>query len=60
MRDSLFKSTEGMPPRSGSSQGVRVAQTRVDYHENMESALNIPDKNASVVNLPPAKRGCHY
>jgi hypothetical protein len=49
-----------MPPKSGSSQVVRTAQTRVDMHENYESAMNIPDKNMSVVNLTPVNRGKHY
>lgn len=56
----IFKSTETMPPKSGSSVSVRVAQTRTDYHENMESAMNIPDKNMSVANLAPVNRGKHY
>jgi hypothetical protein len=49
-----------MPPKSGSSLAVRTAQTRTDYHENLESAMNVPDKNMSVVNLPPVNRGKHY
>ena len=60
MRDSIFKSTEAMPPKSGSSQVVRTAQTRVDMHENYESAMNVPDKNMSVANLTPVNRGKHY
>ena len=57
---SIFETKAEMPPKSGSSVAVRTAQTRTDYHENMESALNIPDKNMSVANLPPANRGKHY
>lgn len=60
MRDSIFKSSEIMPPKSGSALAVRTAQTRTDYHENMESAMNIPDKNMSVANLAPVNRGKHY
>ena len=60
MRDSIFKSTETMPPKSGSSFAVRTAQTRIDMHENYESAMNIPDKNMSVENLAPVNRGKHY
>jgi hypothetical protein len=56
----LFKTVVEMPPKSGSSQVVRTAQTRIDMHENYESAMNIPDKNMSVVNLPPVNRGKHY
>jgi hypothetical protein len=56
----IFKTVVEMPPKSGSSQVVRTAQTRTDYHENMESALNIPDKNMSVKNLDPVMRGKHY
>lgn len=60
MRDSIFKSTQEMPPKSGSSLAVRTAQTRADYHENLESAMNTPDKNMSVKNLDPVMRGKHY
>jgi hypothetical protein len=49
-----------MPPKSGSSFAVRTAQTRVDMHENYESAMNVPDKNMSVENLAPVNRGKHY
>jgi hypothetical protein len=56
----LFKTVVEMPPKSGSSQVVRTAQTRIDMHENYESAMNIPDKNMSVVNLTPVNRGKHY
>ena len=56
----IFKTVVEMPPKSGSSQVVRTAQTRIDMHENYESAMNIPDKNMSVVNLPPVNRGHHY
>jgi hypothetical protein len=56
----LFKTVVEMPPKSGSSQVVRTAQTRVDMHENYESAMNVPDKNMSVVNLTPVNRGKHY
>jgi hypothetical protein len=57
---SLFKTVVEMPPKTGSSQVVRTAQTRTDMHENYESALNIPDRNMSVVNLAPVNRGKHY
>ncbi len=57
---SLFKTVVEMPPKSGSSQVVRTAQTRADMHENYESAMNIPDKNMSVENLAPVNRGKHY
>jgi len=56
----IFKSTVEMPPKTGSSEVVRTAQTRTDMHENYESALNIPDRNMSVSNLPPVNRGKHY
>ena len=56
----LFKTVVEMPPKSGSSQVVRTAQTRIDMHENYESAMNIPDKNMSVSNLTPVNRGKHY
>ena len=56
----IFKSAVEMPPKTGSSEVVRTAQTRTDMHENYESALNIPDRNMSVSNLPPVNRGKHY
>jgi hypothetical protein len=56
----IFKSAQEMPPKTGSSEVVRTAQTRTDMHENYESALNIPDRNMSVSNLPPINRGKHY
>jgi hypothetical protein len=56
----IFKSTEEMPPKSGSSLAVRTAQTRTDYHENLESAMNVPDKNMSVVNVQRPRRGHGY
>ena len=56
----IFKSTVEMPPKTGSSEVVRTAQTRTDMHENYESALNVPDKNMSVANLTPVNRGKHY
>jgi hypothetical protein len=56
----IFKSTEEMPPKSGSSLAVRTAQTRTDYHENLESAMNVPDKNMSVVSVQRPRRGHGY
>ena len=56
----IFKSTEEMPPKSGSSLAVRTAQTRTDMHENYESAMNVPDKNMSVVNVQRPRRGHGY
>ena len=60
MRDSIFKSTETMPPKNNSPDVVRTAQTRVEYHENMESAMNIPNKDMSVVNVERPRRGHGY
>jgi hypothetical protein len=60
VKDTIFNSTEEMPPKSGSSVAVRTAQTRTDYHENMESALNIPDKNMSVEHVDRPRRGHDY
>lgn len=57
---SIFETKVEMPPKSGSSVAVRTAQTRTDMHVNYESALNIPDKDMSVSNLPPVNRGKHY
>jgi hypothetical protein len=56
----LFKSKVEMPPKSGSTVAVRTAQTRPDMHVNYEPAMNIPDKDMSVVNLAPVNRGKHY
>lgn len=60
MRDSLFKSTEVMPAKNNSTDVVRTAQTRVEMHENYESALNIPNKDPSVVNIERPRRGHGY
>ena len=56
----IFKTVVEMPPKSGSSQVVRTAQTRPDMHENYESAMNIPNKDASVVNVERPRRGHGY
>jgi hypothetical protein len=58
--DSLFKSTQEMPPKNNSPDVVRTAQTRVEYHENLESALNIPSKDNSVANIERPRRGHGY
>lgn len=60
MKDSIFKSTAEMPPKSGSSEAVRTAQTRRDMHENYESAMNVPDRNMSVVSVERPRRGHGY
>lgn len=60
MRDSIFKSTQQMPPKNNSPDVVRTAQTRVEMHENYESAMNIPNKDASVVNVERPRRGHGY
>lgn len=60
MRDSIFKSTQEMPPKNSSPDVVRTAQTRVEMHENYTPAMNIPNKDPSVVNLAPVNRGKHY
>jgi hypothetical protein len=57
---SIFETKAEMPPQSGSSLAVRTAQTRTDYHENLESAMNVPDKNMSVVNVQRPRRGHGY
>jgi hypothetical protein len=60
VRDSIFKSTQQMPPKNNSPDVVRTAQTRVEMHENYESAMNIPNKDASVVNVERPRRGHGY
>ena len=47
-------------PGPNSPDVVRTAQTKVQMHQNYESAMNIPDKDMSVVNLSPVNRGKHY
>lgn len=56
----IFKTTVEMPAKNNSQDVVRSAMTRVEYHENMESALNIPDKNMSVENVVRPRRGHGY
>ena len=60
MRDTIFKSTVEMPPKNNSPDVARTAQTRVEMHENYESAMNIPNKDASVVNVTRPRRGHGY
>jgi hypothetical protein len=56
----IFKTEAEMPPKSGTSVAVRTAQTRVDMHENYESAMNIPNKDMSVVHVERPRRGHDY
>lgn len=56
----IFKSTEEMPSKNSSADVVRTAMTKVEMHENYTPALNIPNKDMSVANLPPVNRGRHY
>ncbi len=60
MRNTIFQSTEVMPPKNNSPDVVRTAQTRVEMHENYESAMNIPNKDMSVVNIERPRRGHGY
>lgn len=60
MRDSLFKSTQAMPPKNSSADVVRVAQTKVEMHENYVPALAFPNKDMSTVSADRPLRGCHY
>jgi hypothetical protein len=57
---SIFETKVEMPPKSGTSVAVRTAQTRIDMHQNYESAMNIPDKDMSVVNIIRPRRGHDY
>ena len=47
-------------PGPNSPDVVRTAQTRVQMHQNYESAMNIPDKDMSVVNVQRPRRGHGY
>lgn len=59
MRDSIFHTSVEMPPKNNSPDVVRVAQTRVEARDNLTPTV-IPDRDASVHNLEPRMRGCHY
>ncbi len=56
----LFKTEVEMPSKNGTSIAVRTAQTRVDMHQNYESAMNIPNKDMSVENITRPRRGHDY
>lgn len=55
----IFK-TEAEMPGPNNPDVVRTAQTRVQMHQNYESALNIPDKDMSVENVQRPRRGHGY
>ncbi len=59
MRDTIFKSTVEMPPKDNSLDVVRTAQTMAEMHRNYRPAA-MPNDDASVQNLAPKQRGCHY
>ncbi len=60
MRNTIFKTHVEMPSKNNSPDVVRTAQTRVEMHENYESAMNIPNKDPSVVNIERSRRGHGY
>ena len=55
----IFENKTEMPGPN-SPDVVRTAQTRVQMHQNYESAMNIPDKDMSVVNIERPRRGHGY
>lgn len=59
MRDSIFHTNVEMPPKNNSPDVVRTALTRVEMRDNLTPTV-IPDRDASVRNLEPRMRGCHY
>ena len=59
MRDTIFHTNVEMPSKNNDDQVVRVAQTRIEMNKDYTSAA-IPNRDASVKNLPPVNRGHHY
>ncbi len=59
MKDSIFHTNVEMPSKNNDSEVMRVAQTRIEMNKNYTPA-SIPNRDASVVNLPPVNRGKHY
>jgi hypothetical protein len=59
MRDSIFKSTETMPPMDNSPDVVRTAQTPAEMRKDfMPATIRNPD--ASVENITRPRRGYGY
>ena len=58
MRDSIFKSTQEMPPKNSSSDVVRTAQTMADMRKNYLPAAMPQDR--SVENIVRPRRGHGY
>ena len=56
----IFDTKAEMPPKNGTSIAVRTATTKVEMHEDYESAMNIPNKDMSVVNITRPRRGHDY
>ena len=59
MKNNIFETKVEMPGPN-SPDVVRTAQTKVQMHQNYESAMNIPDKDMSVVNIQRPRRGHGY
>ena len=49
-----------MPPKNNSPDVVRTALTRAEMHEDYTPALNIPNRDASVVSAERPRRGHGY
>ena len=59
MKNTIFENKTEMPGPNDPGV-VRTAQTRVQMHQNYEPAMNIPDKDMSVVNAQRPRRGHGY
>jgi hypothetical protein len=59
MTDSIFKSTETMPPKSNSPDVVRTAQTMGEMQKNYTPAA-MPRGDGDVKNLERPRRGHGY
>ena len=60
MRDSIFKSTQDMPPKENSSDVVRVAQTKNELLAQNHTPVLYPSSKPSVENVQRPRRGYGY
>ena len=56
---SIFETKAEMPPKDNSPDVVRTALSMSEMHRNYLPAA-VPTEKASVQNLAPKLRGCHY
>jgi hypothetical protein len=59
VRDTIFKSSQEMPPKNNSPDVVRVAQTMPERNRNYLPAA-MPNDDASVENVERPRRGHGY